>query len=221
MSQSLTEGYAGQQKVTSDGSEGAALAFVVNQVVNKLATTALVKITGVKNAGELAPVGYVDVLPLVNQIDGQGKATPHGIINNLPYFRMQGGHDAFIMDPKVGDIGIAVFCSRDISTVKKSRGQDNPGSRRRYDWSDGLYIGGVLNGTPTQYVQFIGDDIKITARGNIVVTAPLKVTIVTPTVEIQGSLIATGSITAGQGTGDQVTVQHHKHAGGAVPDPGT
>jgi hypothetical protein len=39
----------------------------------------------------------------------------------VPYFRVQGGADAIIIDPKVGDLGIAVFCSRDITGVKRSK----------------------------------------------------------------------------------------------------
>ena len=124
--------------------------FIVNQIIGRLATSSLVRVTAVHAAGEVAAVGFLDCVPMVHQVDGAGKyPTPHGALNNVPYFRMQGGSDAVIIDPKVGDIGLAVFCSRDISTVKNSRQPNVPGSRRRYDMSDGLYVGGVLNGIPS------------------------------------------------------------------------
>jgi len=183
-----------------------------------MATTTVVKVVSVSNSGGVSPVGTVNVQPLVNQINGIGDGTPHGIVYGLPYFRLQGGADAIILDPKAGDIGIAVFCSRDISGVKSTKKISNPGSYRKFDWADGLYIGGVLNGTPSQYVRFASDGIYI--------VSPSKVTVTSPTVEMSGNLRVTGSITAGYGTGGSVGLQSHIHSdpqGGSVapPTPGT
>ena len=145
-----------------------------------MAGATLVQITAVTNSGGVSPVGFVAVHPLVNQIDGNNVGTPHGIIHNLPYVRIQGGTDAVILDPKIGDIGIAIFADRDISTVKATKAQANPGSRRQNDWADGLYLGGVLNGAPTQYVAFAG--------GGITVVSPTKITIQAPNVEADASV---------------------------------
>jgi hypothetical protein len=79
----------------------------------------------------------------------------------LPYLRIQGGVNAVIIDPQPGDIGIAVFASRDITNVKSTKAQANPGSFRMHDFSDGMYLGGLLNGVPSQYVQFSSDGISI------------------------------------------------------------
>jgi len=205
----------GPQRPESDGGPYNAQAFLIQQLMGRMATTTLVRVVAVSNAGGIAPVGTVDVHPLVNQIDGYGLATPHGIIHGLPYFRLQGGANAIILDPEVGDIGIAVFCSRDISNVKAGKNEANPGSLRRFDWADGLYIGGVLNGAPTQYVAFTGDDITLVARGSVTITAPTKVTINSPLVE------TTGAITAAGGP-SQVGVTTHTHpANGSPPTPGT
>lgn len=62
-----------------------------------------------------------------------------------------------IVDPVIGDIGIAVFADRDISTVKRTKAQGNPGSRRRFDAADGMYLGGLLNSAPTNYLQLSSD----------------------------------------------------------------
>ena len=94
--------------------------FLISQALNRVSTATLVKVVSVTNAGGLSPVGFVDVQPLVNQLDGAGNAVPHGVLHRLPYFRLQGGADAVILDPKVGDIGMAAFANRDISLVKTS-----------------------------------------------------------------------------------------------------
>jgi hypothetical protein len=113
-------GYAGYQSPQDTRTDYDAQHFLIEQLINRLATTALVRVVAVTSAGAVAPVGTVDVVPMVHQVDGVGDPTPHATIFNVPYFRAQGGADAIIIDPKVGDVGIAVFCSRDITGVKRS-----------------------------------------------------------------------------------------------------
>ena len=137
-----------------------------------MATASIVRVEAVESGGE-GPVGYVDTLPLVNQMTSEGVTTPHGTLHHLPYFRMQGGENAIICDPKVGDIGLAVFASRDISVVKTTKTQSQPGSFRRFDMADGCYFGGFLNGTPTQWVEFTEDGLNVTDKnGNSIVMGP-------------------------------------------------
>ena len=166
------------------------MAFMVQQALAKMQTATLVRIESCTNSGGLSPVGFVDVTPLVNQLDGQGNPTPHVTIYNLPYFRLQGGANGVIIDPQKGDIGVAVFASRDISQVKATRKQGNPGSHRQYSFADGMYLGGMLNGTPTQYVQFSAAGIKIHSPIAVVLEAP-DVQILAQTVEINASASAT------------------------------
>ena len=59
------------------------------------------------------------------------------------------------------------FCSRDISSVKQNKAPSAPQSRRRFDYSDGLYFGGFLNGTPSQYIMFSKGGIKLFSPGDI------------------------------------------------------
>jgi phage gp45-like len=49
--------------------------------------------------------------------------------------------------------------------------------------ADGLYFGGLLNGTPAQYVQF--------TEGGINIVSPSKVTVVAPAVEVDASATIT------------------------------
>lgn len=163
---------SGQLKPSSTWGDFNNTAFVISQLLNKLQTATIVKIVSCTNSGDLSPVGYVDVIPMVNQTDGQGNPVPHVTIFNVPYFRLQGGANAVIIDPEPGDIGIAVFASRDITKVKNTKTSGNPGSARKYNFADALYIGGILNNTPTQYVQFNTAGIKVHSPNNITLDAP-------------------------------------------------
>ncbi len=137
------------------------IGFAILYFLSQMQTATLVRVEACSNAGGLSPVGTVDITPLVNQLDGQGNPIPHVTIFNVPYLRMQGGTNAVILDPVAGDIGLAVFASRDVSKIKATKAQGNPGSLRQYDFSDALYVGGMLNGVPTQYVRFSSTGIEI------------------------------------------------------------
>ena len=130
------------------------IVFAVQQLLAKIQTATLVQIVSCTNDGGVSPVGSVNITPLVNQLDQQGNPIPHVTIYNVPYLRIQGGANAIILDPQAGDIGVAIFASRDISNVKTTKAQANPGSAAQYDFSDALYLGGMLNGVPTQYLAF-------------------------------------------------------------------
>jgi len=195
------------------------IAFIVGQLLSRVQTATLVRIEACSNDGELSPVGTVDVLPLVNQLDGNGKPYPHIIIPKVPYLRMQGGSNAIILDPQVGDIGLAVFASRDISKVKSTKAQANPGSFRKHDFADGMYVGGMLNGTPQQYVRFTTDGIEL--------VSPTKVTVTAPNISLDGDLTVTGNMTAeadltvaGTTTGAGVNLATHVHELIAPVSPG-
>jgi hypothetical protein len=217
----------GQQQPTSAGSQFNAISFIIQQLTGQMATAALVQVKAVTNAGGLAPSGMVDVQPMVSQIDGAGNGTPHGTINGLPYFRIQGGANAVIIDPQVGDIGIAVFASTDISAVKATKAPATPGSRRRFDWADGLYIGGLLNGEPSQYIQFSEDGISIKSSSKITLTDGAGSIIVLNN-DNTGEITASGGLTinsnlqvngqvvaTGEGTfNGSHTVSQHTHTQG-------
>ena len=141
-------------------SEQNGLNFAIQQAMLKLQTALPVRVMAVRNAG-LAPVGQVDIQVLVDMVDGQGNTVQHGTISNVPYFRLQGGTNAVIVDPSQGDIGMACFCSRDISAVKSVKDAAPPGSWRSHDFSDALYLGGFLNGTPTSYIQITEGGILV------------------------------------------------------------
>lgn len=194
----------------------ASLQFVIQQLLSRLATCTLVKVISCTNEGGVTPWGTVNVQPLINQVAGDGSAWPHGVLHRMPYCRLQGGANAIILDPQPGDIGLACFASRDISALKDQSAIDavkaaevlgvNPGSAGQYDWSDGLYIGGFLNGVPTQYVAFSSEGITV--------LSPTKITVQAPLVDVIGDVNVTGGIVAsGDVVGAGISLSTHPHGG--------
>lgn len=218
-------GYPGQMGLWGSTSDFNKTYFLIEQILQLFRTATLVQVVKCTTAGEVGPVGFVDVLPLVNMTDGLGNASKHINVSNLTYCRVQGGANAVICDPEPGDIGVAIFADRDISTVKKTKKQGNPGSRRRNDLADGMYLFGCLNAAPTQYVRFYADGMEVIDKnGNkIQMTADgIKITDANDQViEMKSGSIAmttdllsvTGAIKAGFGTGDEVGLQTHRHGG--------
>jgi len=196
----------GQLKATDLWGAYNNVTFAIRQAILKIATATLVQVVSCTNDGGVSPVGFVSVQLLVNQQNAAAVGIEEGQLVDLPYVRIQGGANAVILDPQPGDIGIAVFASRDISTVVATKKQANPATFRAYDFSDGLYVGGVLNGVPTQYVQF--------ASGGITVVSQNQITLQAPTVAVQGNLTVSGTTDGiDDGTFAGISVETHVHSG--------
>lgn len=152
-------------------------AAICRQMINEMNTTKIVQVQAVSGGG-LDGAGTVDVLPLVQQIDGNGNGTPHGTVPGLPWSRMQGGKNAVICDPQVGDLGYVVAADRDTSRVRSTKAQALPGTRRTFDIADGIYAGGCLNVAPNQYLIFTATGVRLVdMNGNSVSMGPLGMTL--------------------------------------------
>lgn len=218
-------GEFGQQGTYDDGTDLNVMSFVVRQILGKTRVAIPAKILAVHGGGVGAPP-TVDVQVLVNMIDGIGQQTQHGTIFNIPVLRLQGGLNTVIIDPAVGDVGLLIVSDRDISALKSSRGAiSNPGSYRRNNLADGVYLGGLLNpSNPNQALQFTSGGVKVFDKnGNVVEMKSDGITITATTVTINGDLNVTGDVTAGHGGGDSVGLQTHEHptAGMGSPSPPT
>lgn len=223
--------HTGFAHLSTPGSDYAAWQFMMTQTLARVRTAALVMVESVTTSGGVNPAGYVDVRPLVAQVDGLGKTTPHGIIHNLPYVRIQGGTNAFILDPEKGDIGIAVFCDRDSSSAKETKGHAPPGSRRRFSMADGVYFGGLLNAAPSRYVRVSGSGIVIHAPDAVIIEAPsvtvnasTSATVTAPTTTINGNTVMNGNLSVSgtvtnAGTNIGSTHRHPDPQGGIVGTP--
>lgn len=180
-----TSQYFGFTDPTTTQGEWNKLRFAIQQELSELNTSLPVEVMSVTGVG-VNPVGFVSLKILVDQVTGNDMTIPHDVIANVPYVRIQGGSNAVIIDPEVGDIGMAVFCSRDISAVKNARQSAPPGSRRMYSFSDCAYLGGVLNGAPTQYIQF--------TAGGIIVHSPASVKVEAPIAQLSSANVQLGNI---------------------------
>src|ERR1700746_2632458 len=125
-------GDAGQIGITDDGNLYNVVSFAIRQALAKVSTLRAVKIVAVHlpnngKRGQVDIAGTVDVQLLTAQLDGEGKATPRGIVYGIPYHRLQSGDSAHIVDPVVGDIGLAHIADRDLSSNISARGAANPG----------------------------------------------------------------------------------------------
>lgn len=168
----------------SDATDYTKISFIVAAALANMQTVSICEVSAVHAGAQT-----VDVRVLVNIMTAAGTSIPHGVIYGRPYFRLQGGSSGIICDPGVGDIGIVVFGSRDLSAVIAAKGAANPGSQRQFDWADGVYLGGVLNSTPTQYLQFLA------SGGGINLVSPTAVSITSPDNTVNGPLTVTGATT--------------------------
>jgi len=188
------------QKTPSSGNNTEnQLAFIIQQQLGQLAVATLVEVMAVHPGAGLL-VGFVDVQPLVNQVAGDGTAQGHTTIYGVPYLRVQGGANAVIVDPVVGDIGMAMFADRDLSSVKATGAAASPASARRFSLADALYFGGWnMAVQPTSYVQVTQGAINIVLPGGTsAVLTPGQCTITATNTKIVGTLEVTGMATFDQ-----------------------
>jgi len=155
-------------------SDANAQEFLFNRMLMSNAFITLAIVTEVNESG-----GMVTVQPLVEGFTGAGERIPKTEIYGVPVWRLQRGASALIMNPVAGDIGMIAICDRDISGVKATKSSSLPGSSRTHNYADAIYLGGVLNAEPSQYVSFRDDGIDI--------VSPLSVTMTAPVVEVNAS----------------------------------
>ena len=165
---------------------------IITKMMGRNYTATIVRVDAVQ-AGATGPVGFLTATDLLQQTDGNNQGIPNQPLHNMPYFRLQGGGNAVIIDPKPGDIGLAIFARRDISEVKRSKQEGPPPSIRQFDQSDGLYIGGLLNGAPSQFIHFLESGVHLQSTGVFTVDASLM--------QVNCDIKATGDIT--DNSGDQ------------------
>ncbi len=170
--------------------------YIINNLIANIHTMMPVKILSVTVPPDsLAPIGRCEVLPLVQQIDGSNNVYPMGKIVNVPYLRVQGGSNAIVIDPQVGDVGLCGFCERDISIVKRTGELSAPDTRRKYDINSAVYMFTMMSGTPTQYIHFLENGINIKTTGDLNINGLI--------IKADGTLI----------TKDGDTVDKHNHGG--------
>ncbi len=185
----MAESYKGNRLATSSNTSYNALDFLIKTTINSMVNTALpVRVEMVETSDDSS--GYVTVVPLIQQYDGFGNVLDASHIHKIPYIRLQGGKAAIIIEPEVGDIGIAVFAQQDIS--KLSDKPSKPATFRSFSMADGIYLGGIMNKKPEVIIEMLQDgEIKIIAENKIIIESK-EIEIQTDTLEVSGEVIAKG-----------------------------
>ena len=215
----------GQQDFTTDTSEYNAADFQIQRALQRINTAEPVRVVSVQ-PGAVGPVGKVSVQPLVNLVTGTGDGMAQSTLFQLPYLRIQGGENAVIVDPKSGDMGLAVYAMRDTESIKANRDGKpaNPGSARMYSKGDGFYLGGFLNAAPKRYVMV--DDSGITLDdgqggklelkgGKLTITAPEGIESTSPS-----EVHHTPALVFGDGDGATATMNADLSINGSVKSTG-
>jgi hypothetical protein len=156
-----------------------ALSFMIQQAIREQVNTCIIcKVVGVSD-------GYVDVLPMVTQVSGKDEAIAPTTLYKLPYMRYHAGIAAVILNPVVGDIGLAVFAGKDCSNVKVGTSEPvPPASFRDNSMANGFFIGGFLNKAPSVFVELTqGGAVNITAPGGVNING---------NVTVSGDVVASG-----------------------------
>lgn len=166
--------------------------------------TEIVKIIAVY--GEV-PNLKVDILPLVTRTTNTGEPIPNVAVYGATVFRLQRGNSAVIMNPVVGDIGIAMYCDKDSDNARRDRVSGAPNTTRCHSRIDALYMGGLLNQQPDQFIEFADSAINITSPNPVNVTcskatiiAPGGVNVDSPNSHFTGNVTADGNITDNAGS---------------------
>ena len=131
-----------------------ALDFFVRSIIKGMVNTAIpVRVDSIERPAEGGGAGYLSATPLIRMRSASGDALATVSIPKLRWFRLQHGTAAIIVDPKPGDVGLAVFAQQDVSTLSGGADPVQPGSFRCFDMSDGFYIGGFWGKTPTTFIR--------------------------------------------------------------------
>lgn len=177
----------------------------VISILSRLNFGEIVEVVEVESGG-VGPVGFVSVKPLLMRITADNENIEQATIHNVPYFRLQGGKNAIITDPQIGDIGFCSFASRDISLVKRNRAKASMNVFRIAQESDAFFFGGWSKEIPDQYIWFDGDNVKIKAKAKIILDAP--------EVEATGTFTASGIIKSlADVLAKTISLFTHKHGG--------
>lgn len=165
-------GYAGQAGLTDGNSARNADDFQTRQRTAHVRTMVPIKVVAVhypqgSGPGMPGPPPTLDVQLMLDQQDGQGNTTPHGIVYGIQAPRNRSGTMEIINDPVVGDMGWGHVSDRDFSSFIAANGQASPGSKRRHSLSDMTFVRGHNPGTaPKQYIMSRSDGVTINDINN-------------------------------------------------------
>lgn len=122
----------GNRQLSTGLSDIGAQNFAIDAALRRLYTMLPVKVVNVEQPSPTDQVGFVDVMPLIKQVDGEGSAVEPSVLYRLPFFRLQAGANAVIVNPQPGDKGAALFAMRDIASSATRDGPRAAGDAARH-----------------------------------------------------------------------------------------
>lgn len=167
---------------------------IILRLLRRIHTATPVKVLAVHPG--IGRAGTVDVQPLILDQDTNGIVIPQTPAYGLPFFRLTGGRSGIVIDPVVGDIGLAVFAERDTSNVVRTRDEGAAPTDRTYSSADGFYFGGVLNDAPAQYLVMDDDGVSLFTPDALDLEAQGGMTVTAPTIDVTGTVDVTGDLNA-------------------------
>ncbi len=160
---SKSKGVANYEDLTSEYN---ALNFIITSIIKSTVNTCYaVTVTKVDADNQ-----KVTVKPLIAQIDADNNKIELSEIFEIPYFRYSAGRTAVKLDPVAGDIGVLIIFKSDSNNIKTGdNSQILPNTFLNYPLYSGIYIGGMLNNDPENYIEIKDDSITINANKKIVI----------------------------------------------------
>ena len=185
------------RKLNSGASEFNALSFMMEQMIKGMVNTAIpVRVDSCTKPGVGGAAGYVSATPLVMQRGADGKSLAPVSMPQLPYYRVQAGTAAVVLDPQPGDIGLAICSQQDSSNLQAGTSAPvQAGSFRCFELSDSFYVGGFMNQAPQTFVHLDPE------KGEVTIKAPTNITIDAPQIELKGAVTKGGA-----GSSDTITL---------------
>lgn len=158
-----SKGIANYEDLTTEYN---ALNFIITSIIKSTVNTCYaVTVTEVDTDNQ-----KVTVKPLIAQIDADNNKIELPEIFEIPYFRYSAGRTAVKLDPVAGDIGVLIIFKSDSNNIKTGdNSQILPSSFLNYPMYSGIYIGGMLNNEPENYIEIKDDNITINANQKVVI----------------------------------------------------
>jgi hypothetical protein len=170
--------------------------LLIRALIKDVRTAIPVKVVAMHaGAGTPPAIGTVDVQPLVQTVDGSGKLWSMAKVYGASFCRIESGASAVVVDPAVGDVGLAVVCDRDISSVIASAGLTGPGSARTHDISDLVYVLSLRSSaTITQYLLMNANGITMLSPNTITIQGE-QINLVGPVNQTNGDVTMATKVT--------------------------
>jgi hypothetical protein len=212
--------------------------LLILSLIKDIRTAVPVQVMAVHpGSGNPPAIGTVDIQPLIQTVDGTGKRWNLGITYGAPFCRIQAGNTAIVVDPSEGDIGLAVACDRDISSLLSAANlaiaqgmpvqPSGPGSARTHDISDLVYLFSIISAAEiTQYILANADGIKLLSPNTITIQGQ-QINLVGPVTQTNGdvsiqtqvtvpTVIATTDVLAGP---EEISSVNHTHTSATPGSP--